>query len=75
VDTSGIVPIVIVQVRALPGRAATFVTDTGDTWVQTDSQRVLPKPPFKAEIKPGSISSFFLVPEDFARSFRVRHGE
>jgi len=70
-----LVPIVIVQIRALPGRAATFVTDTGDTWIQTDNQRLLPTVPFKAAIKPGSVSSFFLVPDDFARSFRVRRGQ
>ena len=69
------VPIVIVQVRALPGRAATFVTDTGEIWIQTDSQRQLPAAPFKAAIRPGSMSSFFLVPENYARSFRVRRGQ
>jgi hypothetical protein len=73
--TPDIVPIVIVQVRALPGRAATFVTDTGETWIQTDSQHQWPTVPFKAAIKPGSMSSFFLVPDGYARSFRVRRGE
>ena len=68
-------PIVIVQIRALPGRAATFVTDTGDIWVQTDTQRQLPDVPFKAAIKPGSMGSSFLVPDDYARSFRVRRGQ
>ena len=70
-----IVPIVIVQIRALPGRAATFVTDTGETWVQTDSQRQLPNVPFKAGIKAGSMGSSFLVPDDYAHSFRVRRGQ
>jgi len=74
-DTAGIVPIVIVQIRALPGRAATFVSDKGETWVQTDTQRQLPTVPFKASIKPGSLSSFFLVPDDYAHSFRVRPGQ
>ena len=74
-ESADVVPIVIVQIRALPGRAATFVTDTGDTWVQTDTQRVLPSVPFKASIKAGSVGSSFLVPEDYARSFRVRHGQ
>ncbi len=72
---SDLVPIVIVQIRAIPGRAATFVTDKGDTWVQTDSQRKLPDVPFKAAIKSGSMGSSFLVPDDYAHSFRVRHGQ
>ena len=74
-QASDIVPIVIVQIRALPGRAATFVTDQGDTWVQTDTQRQLPDVPFKAAIKPGSMGSAFLVPDDYAHSFRVRRGQ
>ncbi len=73
--TADIVPIVIVQIRALPGRAATFVTASGETWVQTDTQRQLPNVPFNAAIKPGSMGSSFLVPDDYARSFRVRRGE
>jgi hypothetical protein len=73
--TPDIVPIVIVQIRALPGRGATFVTDTGDTWVQTDAQRQWPTAPFKAAIKPGSMGSSFLVPDDYAHSFRVRRGQ
>jgi hypothetical protein len=70
-----VVPIVIVQIRALPGRGATFVTDTGDTWVQTDAQRQWPAAPFKAAIKPGSMGSSFLVPDDYSHSFRVRRGQ
>ena len=74
-ETPDIVPIVIVQIRALPGRGATFVTDTGDTWVQTDAQRQWPTAPFKAAIKAGSMGSTFLVPDDYAHSFRVRRGQ
>lgn len=69
-----IVPLVIVDVRALPGRETMFTTDDGTTWVQTDSQRLfgLPDPPFDAELKPGAMGSHFLVPEDRARAIRVR---
>jgi len=74
-ETADIVPIVIVQIRSLPGRGATFVTDKGETWVQTDAQRQWPDVPFKAAIKPGSMGSVFLVPNDYARSFRVRRGQ
>ena len=74
-EEPGIVPIVIVQIRSLPGRPVTFVTDKGESWVQTDNERQMPAVPFKAAIKPGSMSSFFLVPEDYAHSFRVRRAK
>jgi hypothetical protein len=64
-----------VGVRALPNRGATFTTDSGDIWVQTDSRDGrLPDAPFDAEIKPGAMSSFFLVPKDSGRAVRVRRG-
>jgi hypothetical protein len=69
-----IIPIVIVGVRALPGRETTFTAEDGSAWVQTDGQRVtgLPDPPFDAQIKPGMMGSYFLVAEDHARAIRVR---
>jgi hypothetical protein len=69
-----IVPIVIVGVRALPGRETTFTTDDGVSWVQTDGQRLvgLPEAPFNAELKPGAMGSYFLVPADRGRAIRVR---
>jgi hypothetical protein len=68
------VPIVIVGVRTLQGRETTFTTDDGVSWVQTDSQRLfgLPEAPFDAELKPGAMGSYFLVPKDRARAIRVR---
>jgi hypothetical protein len=73
-DGEGIVPLVIVGVRALPGRETTFTTADGTSWVQTDSQRIigLPDPPFDAELKPGAMGSHFLVPANRARAIRVR---
>jgi len=73
-ETEQIIPIVIVGVRALPGRETTFTAEDGTAWVQTDSQRVtgLPDPPFDAQIKPGMMGSYFLVAEDHARAIRVR---
>jgi hypothetical protein len=66
------VQLVIVGVRALPGRGATFTTDDGQVWVQTDSVRVTyPPVPFAAELKPGAMGSSFLVPKD-RRAVRVR---
>ena len=73
-DEAGIIPIVIVGVRALPGRETTFTASDGTTWVQTDSQRIvgLPDAPFDAEIKSGAMGSYFLLPEDRVRAIRVR---
>jgi hypothetical protein len=66
-----IVPIVVVRTRTLPGRPTEFLTDTGQVWVQTDSQRTqLPEAPFNAELKPGAMGSTFLVPAD-RRAVRV----
>jgi hypothetical protein len=68
-----IVPILIVQVRSLPGHAATFVTDRGDVWVETDKPRSqYPQTPFKASIEKGAMNSFFLVPENRGGAIRVR---
>jgi len=68
-----IVPIVVVQIRSSPGYAATFVTDKGDVWVQTDKPFAqYPRTPFKASIEPGAMSSFFLIPENRGRAIRVR---
>ena len=69
-------PIVIVGIRALPGREATFTAEDGSRWVQTDSQRVsVPETPFAAEIRPGAMGSFFLVPTERGRGVRVRRAE
>jgi hypothetical protein len=66
-----ILPIVVVGTRALPGRPVEFVTDNGQVWVQTDSQRTkLPDTPFDAQLKPGVMGSTFLVPPDH-RAIRV----
>ncbi len=68
-----ILPVVIVQIRSSPGHAATFVTDQGDVWVQTDRPLArYPQTPFKASIQPGAMSSLFLVPENPGGSIRVR---
>jgi hypothetical protein len=67
-----VVPIVVVEVRALRGRGSTFITDTGSVWIQSDSEQMrLPEVPFKASLKPGAMSSMFLVPDDYPRAIRV----
>jgi hypothetical protein len=69
-----IIPIVIVGTRALPGRETTFLLADGTSWVQNDSQRItsLPDTPFEAELKPGAVGSYFLVPKERGRAIRVR---
>jgi hypothetical protein len=73
-ELDGIIPIVIVGTRAHPGRETTFLLADGTSWVQTDSQRIngLPDTPFDAELKPGAIGSYFLVPKERGRAIRVR---
>jgi len=68
--------VVIAEVRALPGRSTVFTTTGGEIWIQTDNQRPrFPDTPFDAEIKPGAMGSFFLVPTDRGRAMRVRRAE
>ena len=69
--------VVVVGVRAQPGRETTFTTQDGTAWVQTDSQKIvgLPDTPFEAELKPGAMGSRFLVPAGRGRAIRVRARE
>lgn len=69
-----ILPVVVVGMRSLPGRETTFTMEDGSAWVQTDSQRItgFPDPPYAAELKPGLMGSYFLVPKERGRSVRVR---
>ncbi len=70
------VPIVVVEVRDLPGHGRVFTTADGQLWIQSTGQRsVYADPPFRAEIKPGALGSFFLVPLDRGHSVRVRRNE
>jgi hypothetical protein len=74
--TPEIVPIVVVAVRQAAGNNVVFTTDAGEVWLQTDGRRNhLPDLPFAAEIRPGMMSSFFLVPKDRGRSIRVRRAD
>jgi hypothetical protein len=71
------IPLVIVSVTSHPGRQTIFTAEDGATYVQTDAQRVmgLPKTPFEAELKPGSMGSYFLAPKDRSRAIRVRSSD
>jgi hypothetical protein len=74
-DDDKIIPIVIIGVGARAGRETVFTAQDGATWVQTDTQRLgnLPDPPFEAELKPGTLGSYFLVPKEQGRAIRVRN--
>jgi hypothetical protein len=70
------IAILVVGVRELRGRDAVFTTDSGEIWLQTDGQNVrFPQTPFRAEIKPGALNSYFLVPVDGGRAIRVHRGD
>ncbi len=57
------VAIVVVAVRQRQGLNTLFTTAQGQTWAQVDfEQNYFPQPPFSAEIRPGRLGSFFLVP-------------
>lgn len=50
-----------------------FATEGGQVWLQTDQRRArFEDTPFKAEIRPGSMGSFFLKPDSSTVSVRVR---
>jgi hypothetical protein len=71
----GVVPIIVLSTRALPGHGVEFTTDRGDVWVQSDTQPLqLPATPFNARIESGTFGSVFLIPEN-RLGIRVRHRE
>jgi hypothetical protein len=65
-------PVTIVDIpRTRP--ETVFVTEDGDIWIQNDTRRLnLPDTPFAAELRPGALGSYFLVPEGSSRAVRVR---
>jgi hypothetical protein len=70
------VPVVVVGMRKYPGRSATFTTDDGDVWVQIGAEGVyLPKVPFKAELRPASMGTYFLRPAAYGWRVHVRRND
>ena len=70
------VPVVIIGMRKYPGRSATFTTDDGEVWVQVGAEGVyLPKVPFKAELRPASMGTYFLRPSDYGWRVHVRRDD
>src|SRR5690606_815218 len=73
-DAEQSVRVTVVDVRTDRSTNATFVTEDGQIWRQIDGRRAtqLPDTPFVAEIRPGTLGSFFLRPIDQRRAMRVR---
>ncbi len=70
------VPVVVASVRTTRGRGATFITDNGEVWKQSDSHSYrLPDAPFNATIAPGAVGSYFLTPENRRTAIRVHREE
>jgi hypothetical protein len=68
-----LIPIVVVRVDAIPGRGAALVTDSGDVWVQLDTQReYYPPVPFDAQLKRGALDSYSLMRGKNGGAVRVR---
>ncbi len=65
--------IVVVGMRKYPGRSASFTTDKGEVWIQIGAESVyLPKVPFEAELRPASMGTYFLRPNDYGWRVHVR---
>lgn len=64
--------VVVVSLRQRPGLNTLFTTEQGEVWAQVGfEQSYFPPPPFAAQIKPGRLGSFFLVPEE-GTAVRIR---
>jgi hypothetical protein len=69
-------PVVVVGMRKYPGRSATFTTDKGEVWIQIGGEGVyLPKVPFEAELRPASMGTYFLRPNDYGWRVHVRRDD
>ncbi|HEY8521865.1 MAG TPA: hypothetical protein VIN61_17470 [Gammaproteobacteria bacterium] len=68
--------VMVVEVLGAERPNVTFVLDDGEVWRQTDGRRaLLDDPPFAAQIRPGALGSYFLVPERGGRAIRVRRAD
>ena len=67
------IQVTVTSVRKNLGNRLIFETEDGHVWLQTDQRTVrYEDTPFKAEIRPASMSSFFLKPDSGGVSVRVR---
>lgn len=65
--------VTVASVRKNLSNRFIFETEDGQIWLQTDQRRTrYEDTPFKAEIRPGTMGSFFLKPDSSDVSVRVR---
>jgi hypothetical protein len=68
--------VTVTSVRKSLRNKLIFETEDGQVWQQTDQRTVrYEDAPFEADIRSGSIGSFFLKPESSSMSIRVRRDE
>jgi hypothetical protein len=68
--------VTVTSVRKSLRNMLIFETENGQVWQQTDQRTVrYEDTPFEADIRPGSMGSFFLKPESGSMSIRVRRDE
>jgi len=67
------IQVTVTSVRKNFSNRLIFETEDGHVWLQTDQRTVrYEDTPFKAEIRPASMNSFFLKPDSGGVSVRVR---
>ncbi len=67
------IQVTVTSVRKNLSNKFIFETEDGQVWLQTDQRKVrYGNTPFKAEIRPASMGSFFLKPDSGGVSVRVR---
>lgn len=65
--------VIVTSVRKNLSNRFVFETEDDQVWLQTDQRTVrYEETPFKAEIRPASMGSFFLKPDSGGASIRVR---
>lgn len=65
--------VTVISVRENLSNRFVFETEAGQVWLQIDQRRArYEDTPFEAEIRPGSMGSFFLKPRSSSVSVRVR---
>ncbi len=65
--------VIVASVRKNLSNKFVFETEDGQVWLQTDQRTVrYENAPFRAEIRPASMGSFFLKPDSGGASVRVR---
>ena len=70
---TNIIQVTVTSVKKNLSNKFIFETEGGQVWLQTDQRNVrYDDTPFRAEIRPASMGSFFLQPDSGGASVRVR---